>query len=117
MIGRTRSGIQVFHTGLVNDLYMEVIGDPYLTRQTRVIIQVGFGSQYRSFRLADLAGVTLEHLDPAGRTACVAAAPMQDVYAVVFDRQNELLTGLDLKCDGAVSRFGGDLIHQKDGLL
>jgi hypothetical protein len=92
---------------------MQVVSYPYLARQTSVIVKVGFCGQNCSFRLTYLAWVALKNLDPTGRTSGVAAAAMQDVYAAVFDRQNELLAGFGFKRDGAVSRFGGDLLHQK----
>jgi hypothetical protein len=91
---------------------MKVIRNPYLARQTRVIIKVGFRRENCAFRFADLARIASKNLDAAGCAPRVAAASMQNVDAAVFDCQHQFFAFFGLKGDSSIRRFGGDLLHR-----
>ena len=113
MIGRPRTGIETFDTYLIYHPNMQIVGDAYLTRQTRVVTKVALCCKDRPFSLTNFARVAAENLDAACRAASISATAMEDVDAVILDRQNELFARLCLKRNGAACSFGGDLIHQK----
>jgi hypothetical protein len=77
-----------------------------------VIIQIGFGREDRAFGVPDLAGVARQNLDPTCRASRIAAAAMQNIDAVVLDRQDKLFADLGLKSNWSAGGIGGDLFHQ-----
>jgi hypothetical protein len=108
---RPWSGVDAFHADLVYDLYVQVVVDPYLTRKPRVIAKVRLGRKDRSLGFADLARVATQNFNAARRTACIAAAAMQNVDTIVLNFQNQFAAFVCFESDGPARGFGSNSWH------
>jgi hypothetical protein len=107
----TRPRIDSHDTRLINDLNSQIIGDKYLTRQSCLFVEIGLGRKDRGLRLADRTRVTVKDFDAARRTACIAAAPVQDIDPVVLEREHKSPPGLRFESYLAIRGLGLNLWH------
>ena len=70
----TRSCVDPFQAGLIDNIYVQIIVEPNLTREPCVVVQIRFSGKYCSLSFTDLARVAREHLDAAGGTSGIPAA-------------------------------------------
>ena len=91
---------------------MKVVDDADLTRQPRVIAQIGLCRKDRLFGIADRAGISCEDLDPASRAASVSTAAMKYVDPAVFEREYKFAIPIRFDRHLSVGRFSRDYVHQ-----
>src|SRR5690348_13856280 len=83
------SGIDPNDARLIDDLNSQVVGDKYLTRQSRLLVEVGLCRQNGGLRLTDRARIAVEHLDPTRCASSVPATPVQDIYSGILKREHK----------------------------
>ena len=84
------SSIHASHAHLIDDPDVEIVFDEDLAREPNVFRQLGFHREPVALEFPHLARIAVEHLDATGGAAGVAATAMQNVYAGIFDCQDEL---------------------------
>lgn len=92
--GRYRSGARsgIAEIGLAEaaqDLHLQRALHQHLTGEARIRPELLLARQARALLLGHLTGVAVDHLDPAGRAARMAAATMEDIDPRILDRQNQ----------------------------
>jgi hypothetical protein len=105
------SCIHAANAGLVDNPHVQITIDANLTRQADVISQFGFDGQTISLELTHLAGVSLEHFDPACCAPRVSAAAVKNVYASVFNGEYKLLAHRGINGHASVDGFSSNLRH------
>jgi hypothetical protein len=81
----------------VDDVNPQVGFDADLARQPGIRFKVRFPSQACLLSLSHRRGITGQDLDPARGATRVASATVQDIDSGILDRQDQLLSVLDLE--------------------
>jgi hypothetical protein len=68
-----------------------------LAREADVICQLSFHRESVAFCFTHLTRIAIKYFNPAGGTACITAATVQDVDACIFYREDEFLAGFGFK--------------------